>query len=404
MTFVADTPMAVPMSDGPSPFQPVRFEDRGGLFGLLVKNAVLTFVTLGIYRFWARAALRRYWWGSINLAGDPFEYTGTGLELFIGFLMFLAIMLPLALVYGLTALLEQGNPLAAALLRLPELLVIFVLIQFVTFRARRYRLSRTVWRGVRASQGGTSGQYLGLVVKWTLLGIVTLGLATPWARMATTRYLTDRTALGDLEARFSGRGRDLFLPFVVPYVVFFGSFIGFTAMNVVHSPGIVSMPTGLWILGLGYIGVLLGLLAYSLIELRYTIRKTRFGDIELGSTFSVSAIALRIIGFGFVASLALTATVLAAGALAYALGFASPTAPPSVQGIRIVFAVLAFLIGFGLINILRIFWIDKAIVREICETMSMTHIDQLNRIGRSTAPIPKAGEGMADAFDIGAAF
>src|SRR5579859_5067361 len=120
MTLTADTPLVVPLSQPAPPSGPVAFMDRGGLFGLLVKNAFLTFITLGIYRFWARAALRRYWWGSITIAGDPLEYTGTGLELFIGFLMFLGIMLPFGVVYGLAGLLQESNPLAGALVRLAE--------------------------------------------------------------------------------------------------------------------------------------------------------------------------------------------------------------------------------------------------------------------------------------------
>lgn len=58
--------------------------------------------------------------------------------------------------------------------------------------------------------------------------------------------------------------------------------------------------------------------------------------------------------------------------------------------------------GLILFNILRILWLDRAIVRQICETLSLTNIDRLDRIGQSTAPVPKAGEGVADAFDIGA--
>ena len=34
------------------------FGDRRGLFGLVVKNTLLTIVTLGIYRFWAKARER----------------------------------------------------------------------------------------------------------------------------------------------------------------------------------------------------------------------------------------------------------------------------------------------------------------------------------------------------------
>jgi uncharacterized membrane protein YjgN (DUF898 family) len=405
MTFAADTPTAVSLSEPAPPAGPVGFLDRGGLFALLVKNAVLSFLTLGIYRFWARAALRRYWWGSITIAGDPLEYTGTGLELFVGFLMFLGIMLPFGVAYGLTAVLQQSNPLAGGLLRLVEFLVLFVLIQFVTFRARRYRLSRTLWRGVRASQGGTSWQYLQLVTGWSLLSGLTLGLAVPWARVSATQYLMDRTALGDLEARFDGRGRDLFLPwllFLVPVVAGFGAFGVLTVRHAgAFAPGQLPPSFGALIAGELFGG--LGILAYLLIELRYTIRHTRFGDVQLGSTLSIGGLIGHVIGFCVVALLVLTLVTTAVAVVIADLVIAQKTGiRPTMPAARIVVTAVMLIIGFGLINILRILWVDRVIVRRICDTMSLTNPDRLDRIGQSTAAVPGAGEGMADAFDIGA--
>ena len=49
-------------------------------------------MTLGIYQFWTRARLRRYIWSSILPGGDYFEYTGTGLEKFLGFLIALVVL------------------------------------------------------------------------------------------------------------------------------------------------------------------------------------------------------------------------------------------------------------------------------------------------------------------------
>jgi uncharacterized membrane protein YjgN (DUF898 family) len=404
MSFAADTPLAVPLSQPAPPAGPVRFMDRGGLFGLLVKNAFLSFITLGIYRFWARAALRRYWWGSVVIAGDPLEYTGTGLELFIGFLMFLGIMLPFGLVYGLTGFLQASNPLVGGLLRIAEALVFFVLIQFVTFRARRYRLSRTLWRGVRASQGGTSGEYLGLVIKWTLLSLITLGIAAPWARMATTRYLTDRTALGDLEARFDGRGRDLLVAWIAPYVLFIGAIVLFFVLNI----GVISkfvpsiMPRGIWLLFIAYVGGGLGFLAYFLIELRYTIQHTRFGEVQLGSALRIGGLILQVIGFIFVSMLLIAFILVVNGICASWLGV-DAEAPALLPSPALISAILgSVIIGVTGINILRILWLDRAVVRQICETLSLTNADRLDWIGQSIAPMPKAGEGMADALDIGA--
>ncbi len=57
-------------------------------------NFVLNLVTLGFYRFWAKTRVRRYLWSRISLYGDRLEYTGLGKELFIGFLIAMAILVP----------------------------------------------------------------------------------------------------------------------------------------------------------------------------------------------------------------------------------------------------------------------------------------------------------------------
>ena len=74
---------------------------RGALFGILMMNTLLGFLTLGIYRFWARTRLRQFFWNSIEIDGDVLEYTGRGLELFIGFLIVVAVLVPLAIGYQL---------------------------------------------------------------------------------------------------------------------------------------------------------------------------------------------------------------------------------------------------------------------------------------------------------------
>ena len=53
-------------------------------------NVLLTIVTLGVYRFWATARQRRYLWSRTEVIGDRLEWSGTGKEMFIGFLMVMA--------------------------------------------------------------------------------------------------------------------------------------------------------------------------------------------------------------------------------------------------------------------------------------------------------------------------
>ena len=52
-------------------------------------------VTLGIYRFWLTTDMRRFLWSNTEIAGETLEYTGTARELLLGFLIAIAILIPL---------------------------------------------------------------------------------------------------------------------------------------------------------------------------------------------------------------------------------------------------------------------------------------------------------------------
>lgn len=74
-------------------------------------NLLLTIVTLGIYRFWAKARERRYLWSRTRFIDDRLEWTGTGLEMFIGFLIVMAALVPVLLIFqfGVQALILRGE-------------------------------------------------------------------------------------------------------------------------------------------------------------------------------------------------------------------------------------------------------------------------------------------------------
>ena len=54
--------------------------NAGDLAKIVAVNALLGIVTLGIYRFWGKTRLRRYFWSHVSFEGDPLEYTGRGLR------------------------------------------------------------------------------------------------------------------------------------------------------------------------------------------------------------------------------------------------------------------------------------------------------------------------------------
>ena len=73
--------------------QKFEFSDGGKeLLLIALKTGFLTLITLGIYRFWAKTKIRNFIWASASLDGDAFEYHGTGLEKFLGFLLAIVIL------------------------------------------------------------------------------------------------------------------------------------------------------------------------------------------------------------------------------------------------------------------------------------------------------------------------
>jgi uncharacterized membrane protein YjgN (DUF898 family) len=165
---------------------------------LVIKNFLLNIVTLGFYRFWARTNVRRYLWEKMHIFGSPLEYTGTGKELFLGFLMIiLVVFVPVAVInVAIGSLGPTLHPAVAGTYSLLVTVLFFYLIGVATYRARRYRLSRTRWRSIRAGQTGKGWTY-GL---WQLLLsslMLFFALILPYKNMKLWRIKMQNTHLGD---------------------------------------------------------------------------------------------------------------------------------------------------------------------------------------------------------------
>jgi uncharacterized membrane protein YjgN (DUF898 family) len=123
----------------------LRYDGRvGTLYRIWLLNIVLNIVTLGIYSFWGRTRVRRYAAASFALDGDRLEYTGTGGELFKGFLKALPLIL---ILYVPLILYPQNEYPLVTLLFIPIIYFVYVGL----YAAMRYRLARTLWRGIRAA-------------------------------------------------------------------------------------------------------------------------------------------------------------------------------------------------------------------------------------------------------------
>ena len=190
---------------------------------IVLGNLVLTFLTLGIYRFWAKTRVRRYFISRISFLGDPLEYAGTGMELFKGFLIVLAIMVPLLTVMGIVQqfLFAPGaDPLGAALFQAGYILAILFLYYAAWYRAQRYRLSRTSGRGIRGGQQGSALVFALYALGLGFLTLLTLGLAYPLMARVLAGYRINRICIGTETLRFSGGLGKLYAGWIVPWLLF----------------------------------------------------------------------------------------------------------------------------------------------------------------------------------------
>lgn len=184
---------------------------RGQLLGLALKSTFLTIITLGFYRFWMKTRLRRWYWSAVRVGGIPAEYVGDPLEKLLGFLIavaFLAFYIGIVnlILMFLSFSLFQGN-VAAYLL---SFLGVVPLWFYASYRARRYVLARTRWRGIRFGLApGAWGYAWRAMVHWAIT-IVTVGLLWPRMTFWLEKYRTDRTWFGDVQIAQEGRWQMLF--------------------------------------------------------------------------------------------------------------------------------------------------------------------------------------------------
>lgn len=182
------------------PQQMVNTGKRGQLLGLTFGRMLITILTIGIGRFWMTTRLRKYHWSAFQLDEEAFEYTGTPVEKLVGFLIAVVILavyltiVNLALTFvGLSYF--QGEAIALNL----SVLAIIPLGYWAQYRARRYILARTRWRGIRFGVEQGAWGYMLRAMGWWLLTLATVGLAYPFQQMALARFTTERTWFGNLQ-------------------------------------------------------------------------------------------------------------------------------------------------------------------------------------------------------------
>ena len=219
----------------------------------------MTLVTLGVYSFWGRTEIRRRMWAFVRLEGEPLVYHGTGMELFKGFMAALVVVLLPLFIISMALVITYGQGSSGWAIYQSALFIIVypVLKALAQYRARRYRLARTSWRGIRGSMTGSASEFAFLSWATSLLYPLTLAWIAPWRALYIQRFLIGDTMLGDRHLRLGGSTGKLYLRFallwIASIVLYFGAATAIVKLaggygSAIKVPAdIAKLPTALWL-------------------------------------------------------------------------------------------------------------------------------------------------------------
>jgi uncharacterized membrane protein YjgN (DUF898 family) len=397
----------------PLPLPPRAFEftgNRGDFFRLARSGAALELVTVGFYRFWLATDIRRHLWSNTQIDGDAAEYTGRGKELLIGFLFALAIIVPVYLAYFIISLEAERFKAFASF---PLLAFFYLFGQFAIYRARRYRLIRTVWRGVRFGMDGSGWVYAAQAALWMLLMPLTLGLILPWRAAALERYKMRHCYYGGLQGRFDGRGWDFFKRgwwlWLLAAVLVAGppsvSDISFLAGKSLPKSLDQSIPF-ISLLVLPAAPFIYGV--FKAVEWRWWLSGIRFGGVRFDSTLLRGALASlywKVIGWSLLIS-ALFGTYLFAGAALIAKINQTPIAKLLVAGSlqgsipMIVLAAAGYLTFILAMNVVMRVYLLRDLWMRVVQSVTVHDLEAATNVSATGDPASAIGEGLADGLDV----
>jgi uncharacterized membrane protein YjgN (DUF898 family) len=260
---------------------------------IALTNLLLTIVTLGVYRFWAKARERRYLWSRTRFIDEHLEWTGTGGEMFLGFLIVLVILLPAFLVSQIMieGLIIRGHGLAAGLLLLVLYGAVFYLIGVARFRALRYRLSRSWWHGIRGGSDDGGWNFGGQFVWKSVVGFMVLGMLVPWSMTSLWNDRWNQMSFGqhsfvagaDTDGLF-GRWLLVYLVPTLGVIVMLAAFAGLPDVGEGDALGLgATLTLALVPLGI-YVGFLLASLSYYAAFYRQVVGATSIAGLDFAFT------------------------------------------------------------------------------------------------------------------------
>jgi uncharacterized membrane protein YjgN (DUF898 family) len=348
-------------------FEVANASRMGAMLWIGFYTFLLNIVTLTIFRFWGRTHFRRRLWADTRIGGEPLEYTGRGLELFLGFIIAIfTLMIPtIAALFGAQLLL---GPEAMIAVVIPIYLLLFVIIGVAIFLARRYHLSRTTYRGVRFGQTGSAWGYGFAAFGYGILTVLTLGWFSPAAQIRLSRRMWSNAWYGGVKFKFEdtdeAKKEPVYLSFALAWIsgiVVYGAWAGWLMSSGV-AEGMDPAAPDLRAIGLIYASFIpMALLIAIFVAWHFAVITRR---ITKSLSLDGLAFSSRLSTFDII-ELSITN-----------------------------FLLIIFTLGIGLMAAQMRIW------KRLANRMVLSGALDFAAIEQSTVDAPKQGEGLADGLDL----
>jgi uncharacterized membrane protein YjgN (DUF898 family) len=382
------TRMAGPAPKAPEPSaETIRFAfvNRPGLLKLTIVNFLLGLITFGIYRFWGKTRVRQHIWSSVHINEEPLEYTGTGWELFKGFLLvLLLILLPAVALVSAVQMIFGPQSTEYYLTSLALAIIGQLFIGYAIYSSRHYQLTRTNWRGIRGALTGSPIRYSLTYFGAMIAKVFSLGWATPVMNTLLQEQLIGDTKFGDAALRFSGRARPLYPTYALCWLLSLALVLG--------------IPLLAWLEVQYGLGIDVREVFDKLSDMRSPASTDVFEKLALLVVVFLVAFVLFMLVFPM-----LWAVYTAKQFRTFATYSRFDGAPFRFE------ATTRSLIWLTIINLLILIFtagigrpfIQRRLVKYFVDRLSVDGLVELDRIRQSTARRVGSGDGLADAFELG---
>ncbi|WP_459014827.1 DUF898 family protein [Roseivivax sp. CAU 1753] len=374
-----------------------------------MRTGILTVLTLGFYRFWMKTRLRRWYWSAIRPGGHPLEYVGDPWEKLLGFLIAVVILafyigvVNLVLMF-LSFSLFQGNVAAYAL----SLLGVVPLWFYAQYRARRYVLARTRWRGLRFGLAPGAWGYAFRALGHWIVTILSLGLLWPRMTFWLEKYKTDRTFYGD--ARMVQGGRWTMLYPSARWIFVALALAALSALAYWNGQPATGSSVAILAFGAG----LFGLVYYRVDTLKRLTEAKRLGDVRLHFAPNAARVLL-IQAVGYLATLLILAVpsvilgvaIIGVQAADVLVEMGAGDALPWLDAMpRLALVMLSIGLYFSIFlmwSALTHVFVTMPVMRHYAVRLAVGAPEGLAAIRQRPRDHARQAEGFAEALDVGAA-